>query len=149
MVDTWLALPTKDWAGSLVSLALGLISAAAAVYATTVVAWAAELQSAIDATTDRDGKVRDPATGEGARARAALQEVRRRDPAHGLGMVVLAVTAMMTALGVVGGLQISDVGWLFTIVPVIVATAIALGGMYLPGRRERGDADGRLRDMAR
>jgi hypothetical protein len=61
--------------------------------------------------------------------------------------VALAVTVMMAILGVIGGLQISDVGWLYTVVPVLVATGIAIASMALPGRKERQAADARLTEM--
>jgi hypothetical protein len=145
-VETWLALPTADWGGTLVGLSLGLISAAAAVYTTVATRWAGDLKSAIDATSPR-GQVLDAATTDGARALAGLESALGRDPAPGLGLVVLVVTVMMAFLGVVGGARIPNVGFLFTVIPVVVATVIAGASMYLPGRRERVEAQARVTQM--
>jgi hypothetical protein len=78
---------------------------------------------------------------------AGLEAARLGDPAEGLGVVVLAVTVMMAILGVIGGLQIPEVGWLYTVAPVLVATGIAVASITLPGRKERHEADLRLTEM--
>ncbi|MDQ3346032.1 MAG: hypothetical protein M3473_07020 [Chloroflexota bacterium] len=74
-------------------------------------------------------------------------EVRDRDPGKGVGAVVLAIAGLMTTLGIVGGLQIPNVGWLFTVVPVVVAACVAMAAALIPGRRERPAADKRLGEM--
>ena len=143
-VDAWLRLPSPEWAGSLVNLALALISAAAAIYSGALVPWLAELESAIRATRDDNGMPFDPSSREAARARRRLREVRGKDPARGLGVVVVAISAPLTLLGVVAGLQIPNSGYLFTIVPVLAAAAVALGAALLPGRSGRKEADALL-----
>jgi amino acid transporter len=146
-LETWFTLPTSDWAGSLVSLSLAIVSAGAALYASLAVPWAAELAAATGATRDANGNPLSPKTTEGARALSRLAEVRDRDPGKGVGAVVLVIVALMTALGVVGGLQIPKVGWLFTVVPVVVAACVAIAAALIPGRRERPAADIRLGEM--
>jgi amino acid transporter len=146
-LEDWFALPTPDWGGTLVGLALALISAGAAVYTSVVVPWTSELESAVAGTVGPDGLVRKPTTGEGARALQHLTEVRHRDPAKGLGVLALIVTTLMTVLGVLGGLQIQSVGWLYTVVPVLVATTVAGVAVVVPGRASRRLADRRLIEL--
>lgn len=145
--DTWFALPTPQWAGSLVGLALGLVAATGGVYTSVGSGWLAQLGTAMVGTKDRDGVVWGVGTGERVKARAALAEVLRRDPSAGLGRVALALVGMMAALGIVGGTQIPNVGWLYTVVPVAVATVVAATAILVPGRRERRAAKERLKEM--
>jgi hypothetical protein len=147
--DTWLALPTPDWAGSLVGLALAIVSAAAAVYASAHVAWVAELEAAVDATMDEQGNPRGRRTAEGARAYAQLGKIRGRDPAKGLGRVALLVSGLMTVVGVIAGLQIPNVGWVYTVVPVLVAAGVSLGAVFVPGRSARREADARIEELSK
>jgi peptidoglycan/LPS O-acetylase OafA/YrhL len=146
-LEAWLTLPTPEWAGNLVGLALAIVSAGAALYASLIVPWAAELGTATDATNDANGQLLNPRTTDGARALGRLSEIRRRDPRNGVGLVALGVALPMTLLGIVAGLQIPNVGWLFTIVPVVISAIVAALAGLVPGRSERKDADERLREM--
>jgi hypothetical protein len=147
-LETWFTLPTPEWAGNLVGLALAIVSAGAALYASLVVPWAAELETATDATENENGQLLSPKTTDGARARRRLSEVRRRDPRRGVGLVALSIAVPMTLLGIVAGLQIPDVGWLFSVVPVVISAGVAAMAGLVPGRTERKTADERLREMA-
>jgi hypothetical protein len=146
-MDAWFALPTADWAGSLVSLALAIVSAGAAFYGSLVVPWAAALGAATSASKNQDGKLLDPTSAEGSRALRRLEGVRAEDPRKGVGIVVLSVSALMTALGSIAGLQIPNVGYLYTVVPVVVAAVITVAVALLPGRDERKSADETLRAL--
>jgi peptidoglycan/LPS O-acetylase OafA/YrhL len=130
-----------------VALVLAIVSAGAALYASLIVPWAAELRTATDATKDANGELLNPRTTDGARALVRLSEIRRRDPRQGVGLVALGVALPMTLLGIVAGLQIPNVGWLFTIFPVVISAAVAALVGLLPGRSERKEADERLREM--
>jgi hypothetical protein len=140
-MDNWFRLPTPEWAGSLVSLALAIVSAGAALYSSAVVPWAAELAAAIGSTKDDNDRPLDPRSREGAKAIRRLNQVRAKDPRKGLGLVALLVSIPMTLLGIIGGLQIPNVGWLYTVVPVLVAAGVALIAAFIPGRSERAAAD--------
>lgn len=140
-LETWFRLPSEAWAGSLVGLALGIVSAGAAIFSSAVVPWAAELGAALKGTRDSNDQPINPKTSEGARALRRLAEVRARDPRKGLGRVALGVSIPMTILGVVAGLQIPDSGWLYTVAPVLIAAAVGIGAAFLPGRDERAQAD--------
>jgi hypothetical protein len=144
----WLTLPTADWAGSLVGLALGVVSAAAAVFSSTHLNWIAELESATDATFDANGGKRVATTADGARAYDRLKKHRARDPTKSIGRIALAVSGFMTVLGVIAGLQIPKVGWFYTIVPILVAALVSVVAVFVPGRSARSSADARLREMA-
>jgi hypothetical protein len=144
-VDSWFHLPTPDWAGSLVNLALAIVSAGAALYSAAVVPWAAELGAAIRSTKDDNDRPLDPRSFEGAKALRRLSQVRAKDPRNGLGLVALLVSVPMTFFGIIGGLQIPTVGWLYTVVPVVIAAGIALVAAFIPGRSERAAADAVLR----
>jgi hypothetical protein len=144
-LDALLALPTKEWAGSLVSLSLAIVSAAAAIYSGAVVPWAAELASATRAMVDKNGKPLDPAGTDGARARARLEEVRAKDPAKGIGLVALALSVPMTFLGIIAGLQVPGVGYLYTVFPIALSAGVAIVAAVVPGRTERHKADARLK----
>jgi hypothetical protein len=143
----WFTLPTKEWAGSLVGLSLAVVSAAAAVFSSAHLGWIAELESATDACLDERNKVRLRTTSEGARAYSHLKQHRSSDPKHNVGWVVLFVAAFMTGLGVIAGLQIADVGWLFTIVPIVIAALVSVLAVFAPGRKARTAADARLAEM--
>lgn len=144
-MESWFRLPTADWAGNLVNLALAIVSAGAALYSSAVVPWAAELAAAIAGTKDDNDQPLDPRSSEGAKALRRLTQVRAKDPGKGLGLVALLVSIPMTIFGVVGGLQIPDVGWLYTVLPVLIAAAVALTAAFIPGRSERAAADAILR----
>jgi hypothetical protein len=144
-LDALFALPTKDWAGSLVSLALAIVSAAAAIYSGAVVPWAAELATATAAMVGQNGKPLDPSGTDGARARVHLVEVRAKDPAKGIGLVALLLTVPMTILGIIAGLQVPNVGYLYTVFPIALAAGVATVAAIVPGRTERHDADARLK----
>ncbi len=143
----WFALPTPEWAGSLVGLSLAVVSAAAAVFSSVHLAWIAELEKAIDATVDERGKTRARTTSEGARAYAHLKRHRSRDPKKDVGWIALFVAGFMTALGIIAGAQIPDVGWLFTIVPIGIAALLSVIAVFAPGRDARSAADKRLAEM--
>lgn len=144
-MDTWFRLPTPEWASNLVNLALAIVSAGAALYSSAVVPWAAELAAAIRGTKDDNDQPLDPRSSEGAKALRRLTQVRAKDPRIGLGLVALLVSVPMTFLGIIGGLQIPGVGWLYTVVPVVIAAGVALIAAFIPGRSERAAADAVLR----
>lgn len=148
-LESWFRLPTPEWAGSLVSLSLAIVSAGAALYSAAVVPWAAELAAAVRNTRDDNDEELDPRLSEGARARRRLGQIRAKDPRRGLGLVALLVSIPMTFFGVVAGLQIPSVGWLYTVVPVLVAAAVALVAAFIPGRSERAEADAVLEASTR
>jgi hypothetical protein len=143
--DLLFALPTKEWAGSLVSLTLAIVSAAAAIYSGAVVPWAAELATATAAMLDGNGQPLDPRSTAGSRAKTHLVEVRAKDPAKGIGLVALLLTVPMTILGLIAGLQIPSVGYLYTIFPIALSAAVAIVAAVVPGRLERKAADARLK----
>jgi hypothetical protein len=143
-VEAWFRLPSPDWAGSLVNLALAIVSAAGAIYSAAVVPWLGELDAAMRSTRDDNGKRFDPASAEAARARRRVREIRGRDPAKGLGVIVLVISIPMAALGIVAGLQIPESGYVYTVLPVVVAAVVAVGAALLPGRQARRDADALL-----
>jgi hypothetical protein len=141
--DVLFALPTPEWAGSLVGLSLAIVSAAAAIYSAAVVPWAAELEAA-RADNFVYGQPRDPNSGAGARAKARLREIRGKDPRRGLGIVTLSVAIPMSALGVVAGLQIPKVGLVYTVLPIVISACVAVFAAIYPGQRERRTADALL-----
>lgn len=146
-IDDWFTLPTKEWAGTLVGLSLAVVSAAAAIFSSAHLGWIAELERATDACLDERNKVRLRTTSDGARAYSHLKRHRSRDPKTGVGLVVLFISAFMTALGVIAGLQIRDVGWFFTIVPIVIAALVSVLAVYAPGGQARRAADARLTEM--
>jgi hypothetical protein len=143
-LESWFTLPTPEWAGSLVGLALAIVSAAAAVYASAHTAWVAELEAAVEATVNDQGEPRGRKTAEGARAYANLKKVRSKDPSKSLGRVALMISGLMTVIGVIAGLQIPKVGLLYTVIPVLVAAGVSLGAVFVPGRSARRDADAQI-----
>lgn len=143
-LETWFLLPSADWAGSLVSLSVAIVSAGAALYSAAVVPWAADLESARRAGMDGAQRL-NPAGDAGSRARLRLIDVRARDPRRGLGLVALLIATPMAVLGVIAALQIPDSGWLYTVVPVAVACIVALIAAFIPGATERREADRLLR----
>jgi len=52
-LDAFFRLPSPEWAATLVSLTLGVVSAAAAIYSSVAVPWAASLGAATAATFDQ------------------------------------------------------------------------------------------------
>jgi hypothetical protein len=146
-VDAWFRLPSADWAANLVNLALAVVSASAAIYASAVLAWIAQLEAATRATSDEDGRRLEWSLGEARHARLALQEVQGRDPQRTLGRLSLALATPMTAIGVIAGLQVPDSGLVYTVVPVLIAAAVAIGSAFLPGRAARREAARALADL--
>ena len=146
-LDTLFRLPSPEWAGTLVSLALAIVSAAAALYSSVAVPWAAAPEAATAATFDEYGKPRTRVSADGYHAFQHLSEVRQRDPAKGLGRVTWLVAGPMTALGVVGGLQVPNVGWLYTVGPILVAAIVDWIAVLALGRTARKAADARIRAM--
>lgn len=146
-MNTWFRLPSADWAGTLLTLSLGVVSAAAAIYSSAVLTWIAELEAATRATADDDGVRLDPRAAVGRRARRRLQDVKARDPLRTLGRLSLTIATPMTALGLVAGLQIPDTGLVYTVIPVLLAAGVAVGTAFLPGRAARAAADVALSEL--
>jgi peptidoglycan/LPS O-acetylase OafA/YrhL len=144
MTPDLFTLPTAAWAGTLVGISLAVVSAIAAVYSSAHLSWVADLDAAVDATTDERGKLRARTTAEGARAYAHLKRHRARDPRRSLGWVAVILAGFMTAIGIVAGLQVPSVGLLFTVAPIALSAAVSFGAVLLPGRASRKAADDRL-----
>jgi hypothetical protein len=146
-LDAFFRPPSPEWAGTLVGLALGVVSAAAAIYSSVAVPWAASLEAATSATFDQYKKPLLTSGDDGYKAYLRLSEVRKRDPRPGLGKITGAIAIPMTVLGGIAGLQVPNVGWLYTVGPILVAGIVEGFAILALGRVARREADSRLKQM--
>lgn len=146
-LDAFFRLPSPEWAATLVSLTLGVVSAAAAIYSSVAVPWAASLGAATAATFDQYKRPLLISGDNGYKAYVHLSEVRKRDPRPGLGWITVAIAIPMTILGVIAGLQVPNVGWVYTVGPILVAATVEGVAILALGRTARKEADARLKQM--